>query len=709
MQPVSPPAVRLIKTASSDAYGQTITGTVQWSVTPGQTVSFVEFYVDGVLSQTDASAPYIYNDGGTGVFDSTTLTNGTHVLGVRALSTDNKTYAFSGATVTVTNVPVNTTLPAISGVGLPGQTLSTSTGVWTNSPTAYTYQWQRCDGSGTNCSVIQGATASQYVVVTADSGSTIRSGVTASNSAGSNRAFSSPLTIGSAGNGGIALLQSNSAEGSNISSLSAGFPSANQAGNVIIAFVRMSTTSQTLEVTDTAGNTYSDAVSQAQSSDGHQAHIFYSKNIGGGANTVTARFSSTNAHAWIALYEYSGLSTTSPLDRTAHAQGSGTSVSSGTTSTTTTGNELLFAAVGLSSSYTGTVAAGTGYTLALQDTGTSRAANEILATSSAGAYAGTFTLSTSTNWSAVLATFAAGAASPSPTITTMSLPAGQQNTPYSATLTANNGSTPYTWSIISGSLPAGLSLASTTGVISGTPTATGTSNITVQVTDANSQSATQPLNITINGPTGSPIVLVQSNAALGSGVPSISAGFASANTAGNAIIAFVRMSTTAQTVQVTDSAGNAYTDAVSQVQSADGHQVHIFYAKNIAGGANTVKAQFSSTNSHPWIAVYEYRGLSTTTALDRTAAAQGSGSTVRNAATATTSSATELVFVGVGFPSSYTGTVTAGEPYVLAQQNTTTSRAATETAVVTSTGSYTGTLTLSSSTNWSAVTATFQH
>jgi hypothetical protein len=219
---------------------------------------------------------------------------------------------------------------------------------------------------------------------------------------------------------------------------------------------------------------------------------------------------------------------------------------------------------------------------------------------------------------------------------------------------------------------------------------------------------TLSLTIAPSGGGGGGIALVQSGAAPGSGVPSISVPFASANTAGNLIIAAVRMSTTSQTVTITDSAGNLYTDAVAQSQTTDGHQVHVFYAKNIAGGGNTVTATFSSTNNHPWLAIYEYSGLSATSPLDRAAHAQGSSSAPTSGATATTVSANELVFAAVGLPASYTGTVTAGSGYALRQQDTTSSRAANEAAVVSSTGSYAGTFGLSATTNWSAVVATFK-
>lgn len=89
-------------------------------------------------------------------------------------------------------------------------------------------------------------------------------------------------------------------------------------------------------------------------------------------------------------------------------------------------------------------------------------------------------------------------AAPSPAldITTTSVPNGTVSTAYSATLTANNGAAPYSWSVGSGSLPAGLSL-STAGVISGTPFTSGTASFSIQVTDSKGLSDMQALSITV--------------------------------------------------------------------------------------------------------------------------------------------------------------------------------------------------------------------
>jgi hypothetical protein len=87
------------------------------------------------------------------------------------------------------NPPVNTVAPVASGTVSLGQTLSVTTGTWTNSPLTYNYQWQR------NGVDILGAAASSYVVVNADLGATIRCSVTAWNNDGPGNAYSNSLTL----------------------------------------------------------------------------------------------------------------------------------------------------------------------------------------------------------------------------------------------------------------------------------------------------------------------------------------------------------------------------------------------------------------------------------------------------------------------------------------------------------------------------------
>jgi len=82
-------------------------------------------------------------------------------------------------------IPLQVSVPTITGTVAQGQTLTASTGGWGDSPTAFTYQWQRCDATGTTCADVAGATASAYAVTAADAGATLRVNVTATNRFGS--------------------------------------------------------------------------------------------------------------------------------------------------------------------------------------------------------------------------------------------------------------------------------------------------------------------------------------------------------------------------------------------------------------------------------------------------------------------------------------------------------------------------------------------
>lgn len=71
----------------------------------------------------------------------------------------------------------------------------------------------------------------------------------------------------------------------------------------------------------------------------------------------------------------------------------------------------------------------------------------------------------------------------------------------STTFAASGGTAPYTYSITAGSTPAGLTLNTSTGALTGTPTAGGSFSFTVSATDANSFTANDPVTLTVNAPT----------------------------------------------------------------------------------------------------------------------------------------------------------------------------------------------------------------
>ena len=106
-------------------------------------------------------------------------------------------------------------------------------------------------------------------------------------------------------------------------------------------------------------------------------------------------------------------------------------------------------------------------------------------------------------------------------ITTSTLPQGVAGSAYAQALAASGRIPPYTWSIASGSLPAGLSLASATGVISGVPTAAGLSSFEVQVADSESTPATAVASFSLKvagAPIASSTTLAASSATVGTGM-----------------------------------------------------------------------------------------------------------------------------------------------------------------------------------------------
>ncbi|MCZ6688265.1 MAG: Ig domain-containing protein [Planctomycetota bacterium] len=90
-------------------------------------------------------------------------------------------------------------------------------------------------------------------------------------------------------------------------------------------------------------------------------------------------------------------------------------------------------------------------------------------------------------------------------ITTTTLPDGERGLAYSATIQGTGGLAPYTWTISAGALPPPLTLDASSGVISGTPSATGIHDITVDLTDGQFVPVTVSASyrILVYGPSGS--------------------------------------------------------------------------------------------------------------------------------------------------------------------------------------------------------------
>jgi len=118
-------------------------------------------------------------------------------VNVTGTNTDGNATASSKPTGVISGnaAPANTARPTVTGTPQPGETLTATTGTWSNGVRSYAFQWQHCDAAGATCTDVAGATGRTYGVRAADIGGTIRVAVTATNLVGSNTATSDRTEI----------------------------------------------------------------------------------------------------------------------------------------------------------------------------------------------------------------------------------------------------------------------------------------------------------------------------------------------------------------------------------------------------------------------------------------------------------------------------------------------------------------------------------
>ncbi|MCC5069121.1 putative Ig domain-containing protein [Xanthomonas campestris] len=151
------------------------------------------------------------------------------------------------------------------------------------------------------------------------------------------------------------------------------------------------------------------------------------------------------------------------------------------------------------------------------------------------------------------------------------LPPAVRGTPYSQVLTATGGVAPYTYSLASGTLPAGLTLASN-GVLSGTPTAEGSTSFTIAVADAGNATATQAYTFMVS--TAAPVAVADTAATMSDAAVTVPV---TANDTGNITAIAIATAPTNGTAAVnglelvyTPAAGFVGTDVVSYTVTGSG-------------------------------------------------------------------------------------------------------------------------------------------
>ena len=185
--------------------------------------------------------------------------------------------------------------------------------------------------------------------------------------------------------------------------------------------------------------------------------------------------------------------------------------------------------------------------------------------------------------------------------------------------------------------------------------------------------------------------------------------FAANTIAADAIIVGLYIGGTNKSPALTDSQGTIFTQAANINQTTDGHQIFLYYGKNIKGGPDTITASWSGSTPCNALQIFEFSGLDLASPFDQGIRATGSGTVASTGSAATTTQASELLFGFFGESGAGTA-VTAGSGYtkgILAQIGGL-NNSFSEFRNVSSVGSFAATSTSNASENWNGILAAFK-
>ena len=494
-----------------------------------------------------------------------------------ASGTVGKTFSYQ---IAATNTPTS-----YGAAGLPtGLTLNTATGLISGTPTA----------SGT------------YPVT-----------LSATNSSGTGNATLSLTIIPTSY---LAQAAANHASAT-ASTFSVSFPHNTVAGDVIMVGFDFVSSVSFQSIADSQGNGFTEVGSQLTSPGGGASRVYYAKNIKGGADTVTVNLSANSAYIEIYLTEYYGMNQATPIDAQAGAAGSAGAVSSGSATTTAAG-DIIYGYC--AADYACTV--GSGFTARSTMNGN---LIEDETAGNPGAYAATG--SANRGWTMQMVALKPAL----PVITSATTASGTLASAFSYQITATGVPTTYG----AAGLPAGLSLNTTTGLISGTPSAVGTYSVTLSATNS-SGTGNAPLTLTVL-PTSYVAQATANHASASASTFSVS--FPHNTVAGDVIMVGFDFVSSVSLQSIADSQGNSFTEVGSQLTSPGGGASRVYYAKNIKGGADTVTVNLSANSAYIEVYLTEYSSMNQTSPIDAQAGAAGSAGAV-SSGNATTNFVGDVIY-----------------------------------------------------------------
>ncbi len=268
------------------------------------------------------------------------------------------------------------------------------------------YRIERCQGSG--CSTfaqVATSTTPAYNDATLSASTTYSYRVRAADAAGNTSGYSNVATATTAAGSGpppITFVQVGYATPQSPQArVAVSFGARQTGGDLNVVVVGWNDATATVgSVTDSAGNSYQLAAGPTVIAGTASQAIYYAANIVGGANTVTVSFSAAAVYPDVRVLEYAGIATTSPVDVTAAASGTGT-LSATPAVATTNANDLL---VGANLVLTTTTGPGAGFTSRVITNPDSDIAEDRVVTAT-GSYSATAPLSPSAPWIMQLVAF----------------------------------------------------------------------------------------------------------------------------------------------------------------------------------------------------------------------------------------------------------------------------------------------------------------
>jgi len=382
-------------------------------------------------------------------------------------------------------------------------------------------------------------------------------------------------------------------------------------GNLIAVFIS-ALNPGTMSISDTQGNTYTAATTATNH--GATGQWFYTFASATGDNIVTGSFTNNATYRFIRVLEYSGISTTNPVD----VQGAGINNSATSPAfTTTSANELIL--VGWHTNTSAYCYAGEGYTLVPNDYCKESIARPVeqRIVSSIQTNATASIVQAGNIQGGWVVSFRGATGETIAETPTFSMAEGAYNTAQSVTIsTETSGATIcYTTDgTAPASSPAGTCAAGSTAYSGAINVASSTTIKAIATKSGMEDSYIASAEYVISSITGI-MDLESSNAASDTAI-SVSTIDPAVHTAGNLLAVFAA-ATNPLSISISDTQGNSYTAAAdAYALSTGGMTGRWFYAYAKATGSNTITATFGQSATNRVIHVFEYAGIAPSSPLD---------------------------------------------------------------------------------------------